>query len=369
MAERVAQEAADQTLGTLDRPGNRLFLVGSPFRRSSSGVNLSLRSRSARHVPQKCAQSRRRWRRTMGRCRADAGWRRGHLMNPIYKSAAGERAIRARYLELLSRWPVAHEQIRVPTREGETFVVAFGPPSAPPLVLLQGSGANAAMWMHEAAVWSEYFRVYAVDVIGEPGLSAPSRPALSSGAYRLWLDDVMDELGVARAAVVGVSLGGWLALDYAGHNADRVVGLALLSPSGIGRQRASFAFKAVSLALLGAWGRRRTLELVAGPATPGDDGTLGEFALLVFQHFRPRLERVPVVQDAVLGRLAMPVLVVVGGRDVMLDSYDTRRRLERAAPHVSVRLLPEAGHVLPSQAAVVVDFLRTPSEAVPGHGS
>jgi pimeloyl-ACP methyl ester carboxylesterase len=287
-------------------------------------------------------------------------------LSRIYKSAAGEQAVRARYLELLDGWPVPSEHIRVPTRHGETFVVASGPHDAPPVVLLQGSGANTAMWIPEATVWSEHFRLHAVDLIGEPGLSAPERPPLTSGAYAQWLDDVLDGLGIARAALVGVSLGGWLALDYVGHRGERISGLALLSPSGIGRQRTSFVFKALPLALLGSRGRRRMFELVAGPPRPGDDGMLGEFASLVSQHFRPRLERVPLVSDEVLGRLAMPGLVVVGGRDVMLDSYDTRARLERLAPQVTVRLLPEGRHVLPSQAAAVVEFLRTSSDDAPG---
>jgi len=73
-------------------------------------------------------------------------------------------------------------------------------------VLRQGSGANAAMWMRDIASWAEGHRVYAVDVIGEPGFSAPSRPALASDAYALWLDDVLHALGLGRASCVGVSL-------------------------------------------------------------------------------------------------------------------------------------------------------------------
>ena len=80
----------------------------------------------------------------------------------------------------------------MPTRHGETFVVVCGPPSAPPMLLLHGSGANAAMWLAEIESWAARFRIYAVDVIGEPGFSAPSRPSLASDAYALWMDDVLD---------------------------------------------------------------------------------------------------------------------------------------------------------------------------------
>src|SRR5437867_11807001 len=99
-------------------------------------------------------------------------------MVAIYKSQDGARAVEERYRLCLSHWPVASEHLRVPTREGETFVVACGPADAPPLMLFHGSGANASMWMGDVAAWAQHFRVYAVDMLGEPGFSAPSRPPL-----------------------------------------------------------------------------------------------------------------------------------------------------------------------------------------------
>src|ERR1700733_617177 len=110
-------------------------------------------------------------------------------MPQIYRSPEGERLVRERYLAFLKRWPTANEQLRVPTREGETFVVASGDPAAPPVLLFHGSAGNAAMWMGDVAAWGAHFRVYAIDMIGEPGLSAASRPPLNSEAYALWLDD------------------------------------------------------------------------------------------------------------------------------------------------------------------------------------
>ncbi|WP_248960837.1 hypothetical protein [Sphaerisporangium perillae] len=56
----------------------------------------------------------------------------------------------------------------------------------------------------------------------------------------------------------------------------------------------------------------------------------------------------------------MPVLVRLGGRDGLLDSYDTRRRLQRTVPHATVDLRPDAGHVRQGQTLPILEFLLTP---------
>ncbi len=75
------------------------------------------------------------------------------------------------------------------TRERETFVIdasgACGAESVPPLLLLHGSVANSAMWMGDVAAWAPHFRIFAVDIIGDAGLSAPSRPPLACDAHAL----------------------------------------------------------------------------------------------------------------------------------------------------------------------------------------
>ena len=178
-------------------------------------------------------------------------------MNPqakrdnIYRSPKGADAIQRRYRELLDQWPVPHQRQVVPTREGDTFVVSSGPLDAPPVLAIQGSGANTAMWLPQIAGWAPHLRVHAVDVIGEPGLSAPSRPPMNSERYARWLDDVMNGLSLTTASVIGMSLGGWFALDYAIRRPARVTRLVLLTPAGIGRTKYGVLLKSLVLGRIG----------------------------------------------------------------------------------------------------------------------
>ena len=284
------------------------------------------------------------------------------MTSAAFKTEAGAEAVHALYRQVLDGWFVPKTELRLPTREGETFVVAYGAEDLPPLVLLHGGQSNAAVWMFDAPAWSKAFRCYAVDMIGEAGFSAPSRPPLDSDAHALWLDDVMQGLGLQEAAFVGVSLGGWLALDYANRRPEAVERMALLCPAGIGRQK-NFLLKAAPLLLLGPWGRRKFREFVFGPSRGEVPPALKPFTYLmglIGRTIRPRIVRIPRLSDAELERLTMPMLVIVGGKDVIIDSEDTRRRLAKSAPHAGVVYLPDARHAIFGQSQRVLEFLLSP---------
>lgn len=281
-------------------------------------------------------------------------------MASVFKTREGERIVLDRYRDILDRWPVAHREHRIATGQGETFVVESGPEHAPALVLLHGTAANAASWIVDIPEWSRHFRVFCIDIVGDAGFSAQVRPPYEGDAHVEWLGEVMKALSLSTAALVGMSLGGWVALDYATRRPERVSKLVLLSPGGIGKAR-NILLWALPLLLLGPWGRRKMLERIGGrmdePLSP-PAAAIVDLSNKIFAHFVPRKAALPPFSDAALQRLTMPVLAILGGKDVFIDAPGTRLRLERNVSNLTLRYLPEAAHFIPGQTKTVLQFLQ-----------
>jgi pimeloyl-ACP methyl ester carboxylesterase len=151
----------------------------------------------------------------------------------IYKTPEGEAEIRALYDEALAGLGLGYASLTVGTRLGDTHVIALGPEGAPSVVFLPGGNAlnpTCLMWFLPLA---ERHRLYAPDIVGQPGLSAQTRPSSKGDGHAFWAEDVLDGLGLERAPLVGISYGAAIAIRTMGVAPERVCRAALVSPAGI----------------------------------------------------------------------------------------------------------------------------------------
>jgi pimeloyl-ACP methyl ester carboxylesterase len=280
----------------------------------------------------------------------------------IYKTPAGEKAVMTLYDTLLDGWPVPYEKLTIPTRHGSTFVITSGEPAAPPLVLLHGAGANSAVWAGDVVEYSRHYRVYAVDLLGEPGKSAPNRPAWDSPAYAEWLEDVFDALKIDAATLIGISQGGWTALKFTAHAPGRVNRLVLMTPGGVVPGGMSFLVKVVLFSLLGERGIRRMVRSLFG-SQPIPDG-VEDIIVLIMRNFKPRVGILPIFSDQELQRLTMPTLLLGGTQDVLFNLRKIAARMQGLVPHLEVIIIPGAGHALLNTTGHVMSFLTTAAPAL-----
>jgi pimeloyl-ACP methyl ester carboxylesterase len=272
----------------------------------------------------------------------------------MYRSDEGRREIEDRYRALLAECLVPLRSRTVESGDRHTHVIEAGAQEGPPLVLLHGSAGNSATWLGDIPVWSRTFRVIALDIPGHPGLSGGPPVPFEVGAGAAWIGGVLDAMELRTVRLVAMSLGGWVALEFAAAHPERVGAITLLSPGGVVPPRMSFVLKAIPLAFLGDRGSDRVQQIVFGPA-PVPDGVY-EYGRLVSRHYRPITKPVPVLSDQELQRLTMPLQMFLGKHDALLRSSQSAERLSRLLPHADVHLLADRGHAIIGQTEAIAEF-------------
>jgi pimeloyl-ACP methyl ester carboxylesterase len=101
------------------------------------------------------------------------------------------------------------------------------------LLLIHGMAGSSATWDALIPQLSQKFRVIAPDLLGH-GMSAKPRGDYSLGAFAVFLRDLLDELRVNRATVIGQSLGGGIAMQFAHQHRDYCERLVLIGSGGLG---------------------------------------------------------------------------------------------------------------------------------------
>lgn len=235
----------------------------------------------------------------------------------------------------------------------------------PPLVLLHALGDNALDWSWVMPELSRDQRLYAPDLpgIGDGGaLAGPSPPFLAN-----FVASFLDSLGVERAAVVGNSYGGLVALRLALSEPGRVSSLGLVGAAGLGLAVCPVlssltlpgygeASVAMSRTILGARqrARGRAALLFARPGLAPPEWLSEQYRLARTPGFLEatlcalRSRVAPWGQREVLLErlpdLAAPTLVVWGARDRIFplrQARDAAGRLEEER----LRVIPACGHL------------------------
>jgi pimeloyl-ACP methyl ester carboxylesterase len=107
--------------------------------------------------------------------------------------------------------------------------------SGPLVVLLHGIAGSSATWERVIPRLSTHYRVIAPDLLGH-GESPKPRGDYSLGAYANLIRDLLNALGEDRGTIVGHSLGGGVAMQFAYQYPERCERLVLISSGGLGRE-------------------------------------------------------------------------------------------------------------------------------------
>jgi pimeloyl-ACP methyl ester carboxylesterase len=287
-------------------------------------------------------------------------------MATVYKNLRGERAVRQWCSEALARADFPLTTTTVNTSAGRVSLASAGS-GKPRVVLVPGTGFNAAVALPWLRALSGRWATTVVDLPGQPGLSDPHRPRRARLAwYGRQLDEVLAAMDVDDVVLVGNSLGAAVVLAAA---SPRIAARALVSPAGIIRLSVDPALAWASAGWLlrpTAEHTRRMLGLFVGPGEKPQQ-TEVEWMALMATCCRTTLAPPPLPADVLARRAERPCVVGVGEYDRFLPP----RRLTPAVRRtmgLDVRVFPGAGHLTtPAHLGEVVALVAEVADP-PGYG-
>lgn len=256
----------------------------------------------------------------------------------------------------------------------------------PTVVLIHGIAGSSTTWREVMPALAERYTVIAPDLLGH-GQSAKPRGDYSLGAYASGVRDLLTVLDQEWGTVIGHSLGGGVAMQFAYQFPERVQRLVLVASGGLGKE-VSALLKAVTLPgaeyVLPVLLHRRIRETSEWPAKQirrlgwQPSTSLSEvwrsYTSLTDRHGQQAfVHTVRAVIDIGGQRIsahdrlylaeALPTMIVWGDRDRIIPVAHAYRTAE-AIPDARLEILEGAGHFLPWRDAdrflpLLEDFLES----------
>jgi pimeloyl-ACP methyl ester carboxylesterase len=287
------------------------------------------------------------------------------LIKP-FKSKQGEVEYLAAYDAMMAYFPAPYESMDIQGTYGCTHLVVSGPKDAQALVLLHGGRASLTMWSKNMADLGQEYRVYAVDIIGQPGKSIANPKFQKRDDLIPWFTEILDTLNISKPNLVGQSYGGWFALAFALHRPERVNKIALISPAAcflplnfqhmLQGARMFFFPSRAAMRSFKLW--ETYLPNIQNPQNLAFFEAKLEQLYLGFKHYRCQGEANPdIFSDQELRSLKVPTLLLIGEQEVIYNPVASIERACRLIPTLEARLIPEASHDLAYFQACTVDEL------------
>jgi len=291
----------------------------------------------------------------------------------LYRSEEGYEKIMGWYDSVVAKIEVPVQSHYVQTRFGKTHMLAAGPMDAEPLLLIPGAAGSAPLFRRAIPHLSKNFRVYALDMVGGPGRSAPNPLSYSDSSYVHWLCDVLDGLHLHSAHIAGQSAGGGIAMKFGVEQPARTRTVIMFGPTGLARARLPvkiWVTKVMTKRSANALEEDLTAKSIRPERTGESFGTydreLARSMALCTKHFRldrslgifnEERQRIDIMKGlGVLKKLFLaepkrwqaslkvPALLIFGEHELSVNPYKICKKAEKVIPGIETAVIKHAGH-------------------------
>jgi pimeloyl-ACP methyl ester carboxylesterase len=272
------------------------------------------------------------------------------VLNPaksIYKSPAYREKLIEIYDEKLAQWPTPYESRYIETEYGKVHVIVSGPEDGYPVMLIHASGIAGWSWIFNVGALNTKYRTYAVDNVGEAGKNELKKPHYipkTGPEIAAYYTDISNKLGFTKSHVVGASIGGFIATNYAIYAPERVNRLVLLGSMGYGFTPKTIGTMVIAQGYPLKAIQDATFTWAFGNAQHVTEA-FGPWFRLVMKGMIPTPIAPASLKPEELKRITTPTLTYLGNKDAVVGNAEKASKLARNIPNSIIRIV-ESGHLM-----------------------
>lgn len=269
-----------------------------------------------------------------------------------FTSEEGKKDFQNAYHEAMSLLPEPVDTKNIKTEYGIVRVYYFTKEEnkhKEPMMLLPGRAASTPMWESNLEGLISERPVYTVDLLGEPGMSIQTKAIENQKDQAKWLNEVIIKLGLEKVHIMGVSIGGWTAMNLVRFFPDHIASVSLLDPVMVFEP---ISFKMVlasipaSVPLIPQSIREKMLSYISGGAEANEDVPVAKLIESGMRNFKLKVPAPDQFSEEDLQNIHVPVLALMAENSTMHNSKKAVEKGKKYVRDIEIENWPNASHAI-----------------------
>lgn len=272
-------------------------------------------------------------------------------MNTFFNNSEAAKAAELLYENKLEELNIAYEYSSVETSFGQTNLIITGSKNNPPMFLIHGSNGCAPVAIEALRELTDHYRIYAVDVVGQPNKSEACRPNLKDNSYGEWVYEILSRLNLKDVTLVGISFGGFICWKTLVFDESRISKAFLIVPAGIvnGNPFKAIAKVFIPMKLYKRTKNEKYVRSFLNALFTEEDTFALKFLSIIFLHFEMDFSPIPTISAKDALKISTPINFIGSVNDIFFPGKKMMKRVKKIFPSLNQTMLLNNSKHVPSE--------------------
>jgi pimeloyl-ACP methyl ester carboxylesterase len=268
----------------------------------------------------------------------------------IFQSDEAVKELEEWYQLFLKKIEAPTESLEVQTTHGANHILKVGDQTKPPILCLHSMLTSSAHLASELQLLLTHYHIIAPDLPGQSVRGLKIRFSYKDDSFANWLLEIVNGLYLNKIDLLGISLGGFAALQFANVHSEMVKNLILIVPAGIVK---GSMWEGVRKMMLPAIFYRlnpteERLKKFVDPLMSTWDDDWGTYIGKSFMLFKPDFRVPPLISGKDLVEWDIPTMVFAAEDDISFPGEPMIQKIKENNPDIYRELMRDTKHSPPT---------------------